>query len=637
MPYLEEFHLIKVWRRPDGNRWDRDCWWEIEALPFLEMISVLYESTDIDEDMDEQNLSDVDFMVKYNFEAFMQSLMQEKCQNSIQKLFGNTDPQNREQTIDLEVSVRHTNCIRVIRMNLGDSLYDLHLMIQKAVAFDNDHLFEFSIGSGMMKRTYVMSGYMNSGREFPVEETRISDLELSRGQKFTYLFDFGDMWWFDIKVLGIQEGIMEAPEVIKAVNDAPEQYPNYEEEMDEWMVEISDQIQISDILASIDDELIREGYAALTGMKDGVPKEAPAVMRQEMEKILLQKPDRMLTFMTEEMRKMLSDLLQNRWIDGSKRCMLVKLYSFGFCQLLEEDDYVVMVPEPVKEIYSPKIKTTGKKDKIVETAETFLRRCGVMEMGLLHSAVVGFVRSRISYEEFEYLVYSRLHYFGVYYCDCYDGVEYMSCYDRKMTQKILIERQKPENAVYDYPDFGKEDPQKQKEIPKALENWTEYVKFNLNIDWQTAQRLMMQIPAMAASGIIEKEEIVTAYKEIFRGTGSRVTKKAENLIYDLCTNMPLATKKGNTCLENCGIEKSDPDGSAKAKVNSNVAARPGKAENNLNRTTRAAEMEGNSGRVTKSRKTEDNLDSMENSGKTEGGEEAKSIQEEYIQLSIFDL
>ena len=42
---------------------------------------------------------------------------------------------------------------------------------------------------------------------------------------FTYLFDFGDQWQFDIKVMEIREGTVEKPELIKAVGDAPEQYP----------------------------------------------------------------------------------------------------------------------------------------------------------------------------------------------------------------------------------------------------------------------------------------------------------------------------------------------------------------------------------------------------------------------------
>ena len=224
---------------------------------------------------------------------------------------------------------------------------------------------------------------------------------------------------------------------------------------------------------------------------------------------------------------------------------------------------MIFVPASIKEIYSTQMKAAAKQDKIVETAEVFLGRCGVMETEILYSAVAGFLKSKISYEDFEFLVYSRLHYFGRYYCGCYDGTEYMSCYDTEMTQKILEEREKPENAVYDYPDFEKIYSKKMKESFKAMENWAEYVNFNLNIDWQTAQRLIMQIPAMAVSGVIETDAILAVYKEMLHGTGSRVTKKAERLIEELCTAMPLATQRGNTGLEEYDAEKNGLNEKAK--------------------------------------------------------------------------
>lgn len=631
MPYLEELSLIRVWEQPGSEDRDREAYWEIEALPLLEMVSDLYENTEIEEadieedaeieegadieedaDMDGLDAADPDTMIRCVYEAYTKKLLKEQPQGL--KLFESPNAQKQEQIIDLEISVRYTDCVRVIRMNLKDSLYDLHRMIQRAVEFDDDHLFEFYIGSGMLKRTYTLSEAMNTGKELSVEGTSLRALELCKGQKFTYLFDFGDMWWFDIKVLEIREGTVVAPQVIKAVNEAPQQYPDYEEmdygeedeeESDECKAEISDQVQISDILASIEDELIREEYAALMGVKNGLPKETPAVMRRDMERLLLQNPDRMLAFMTAEMRQLLSGLLRQEWIDRSEKCTLAKLYSFGFCQFPEEVEDVILVPETVKEIYLSKSKAANKNDKITETAEAFLGRCGVMEMQLLYPAVAGFLKSKITYEDFDYLIFSRLHYFGAYYCDCIDGTEYISCYDRDMTQKILAERKKPENAVFDYPDFEKICSSPNKEIPKALENWNEYVKWNMNIDWQTAESLLMQIPAMAASGIIPKEEIVAAYKEILRGTGSRVTKKAENLIGELCLGMPLATKKGNTGLEGHGSEA------------------PGSDDHGLGEAAKP-EKKGASNKAAKR-------------GKTQGGKGEKIIQEEYTQLSIFDM
>lgn len=471
--------------------------------------------------------------------------------------------------------MRYSDCIRVIRMNLYDSLYDLHRMIQKAVAFDDDHLFEFTVGSGMMKRSYTMSDAMSSEGGLPVEETRLGDLELRRGQNFTYLFDFGDSWWFDIKVLEIRDGMVEEPEVIKAVNAAPEQYPDYEEDMEEWQVEISDSVRISDILSSIEDDLIRDEYAALTGIKSGVSKESPAFMRQGMERILLENPDRMLTFMTKEMREKLAELLRQEWIDVSERCTLAMLYAFGFCRLPEEGEYEISVPGPIKEIYLPKLKTAGKKDKIAEAAEVFLRRCGVMEMQCLYADVTKFLKRKIARDDFDFLVYSRLSYFGAYYSDRYQDTEYMSCYDREMTQKILAERLKPENAAFDYPDFGELYSGKLKELPEALKNWIEYVRFNLNIDWLTSMSLAEQIPIMAVSGILGKEEIVAEYKEMLRGSGSRVTKKAEDLIGKLCTSMPLATKKGNIVQEDYSTK---PNAAGSGIKTQNTDSRKGSVE-----------------------------------------------------------
>ena len=69
---------------------------------------------------------------------------------------------------------------------------------------------------------------MTNGEELSVKDTELGMLELRKGQSFSYLFDFGDMWWFDIKVLEIKEGNVVFPQLTKAVNPAPEQYPVWE-------------------------------------------------------------------------------------------------------------------------------------------------------------------------------------------------------------------------------------------------------------------------------------------------------------------------------------------------------------------------------------------------------------------------
>ncbi len=113
-----------------------------------------------------------------------------------------------------------------------------------------------------------------------------------------------------------------------------------------------------------------------------------------MARILLENPDRMLLFMTAEMRKVLSRQQQG-WIDSGEKCVLAKLYSFGFCRLPEINRDVISVPEGIREIYFSKLKSTGEKDKIADAAEVFLRRCGVMETQFLYEAVTRFMKCRI--------------------------------------------------------------------------------------------------------------------------------------------------------------------------------------------------------------------------------------------------
>lgn len=130
----------------------------------------------------------------------------------------------REKSVELSVSVRHGKCTRVIRMNLSDSLFDLHEVIQKSVDFDDDHLFAFYVGKGILEKTYMPEDTITSERELGVEETCLGDLDLKKGKKFSYLFDFGDMWWFDIQVLQIYEERVIKPMIIKKQGKAPEQY-----------------------------------------------------------------------------------------------------------------------------------------------------------------------------------------------------------------------------------------------------------------------------------------------------------------------------------------------------------------------------------------------------------------------------
>jgi len=117
------------------------------------------------------------------------------------------------------------NCWRCIRLSSHFTLYDLHEAIQKAFAFEDDHMYAFFMDG--KKWSSNRAFYSPDAEEtLVVTEARLGDLELSVGQKFIYLFDFGDEWEFAVTVKEIQpiDTHLEEPQVIASKGKSPEQY-----------------------------------------------------------------------------------------------------------------------------------------------------------------------------------------------------------------------------------------------------------------------------------------------------------------------------------------------------------------------------------------------------------------------------
>ena len=114
---------------------------------------------------------------------------------------------------------------RKISLSHKHTLKDLHTVIQEAFRFDNDHLYEFYIG-GNQKTGKPICCEDAQSEGVTAEETKIADLELYKGQKILYLFDFGDQWRFDIELIGIDKEVplLLKPMITETKGKAPEQY-----------------------------------------------------------------------------------------------------------------------------------------------------------------------------------------------------------------------------------------------------------------------------------------------------------------------------------------------------------------------------------------------------------------------------
>jgi hypothetical protein len=111
-------------------------------------------------------------------------------------------------------------------------LNDLHNAIQKALNFDNDHLYSFFMDA----KRYSKHAYHSPMRdEGPfTDEVTIGELGLYESQKILYFFDYGDSWEFEVQLLKINEDEIspEKPKVIEVKGKAPRQY-RYDDDDDD--------------------------------------------------------------------------------------------------------------------------------------------------------------------------------------------------------------------------------------------------------------------------------------------------------------------------------------------------------------------------------------------------------------------
>ena len=116
------------------------------------------------------------------------------------------------------------------------NLYDLAGAIVWVFGFDFDHAFGFysklteHVFDSPVK--YELFSDMGESSARSVKRTRIIDAFPAIGTKMTFLFDYGDNWQFQIELIGQsrKEPRVRYPRLLKAIGEAPEQYPDPDDE-----------------------------------------------------------------------------------------------------------------------------------------------------------------------------------------------------------------------------------------------------------------------------------------------------------------------------------------------------------------------------------------------------------------------
>jgi hypothetical protein len=122
---------------------------------------------------------------------------------------------------------------RDVEIAEDQTLEDLHLMIQRAYEWGDDHLYSFFMsGQAMDRGSEVGSPWSETRRH--THQVKMGDLELEVHQRFLYYFDYGDSHEFDVQVLRIDLAAAgKYPRIVARQGQAPPQYPDYDEETGE--------------------------------------------------------------------------------------------------------------------------------------------------------------------------------------------------------------------------------------------------------------------------------------------------------------------------------------------------------------------------------------------------------------------
>lgn len=96
---------------------------------------------------------------------------------------------------------------RKIALSGEHALEDLHLAIQDAFRFDNDHLYAFFMDGKRWPKDAFYHPHCDEGPY--ADQISLGEMELVLGKEFLYLFDFGDEWHFWIELLEIRKGKSE--------------------------------------------------------------------------------------------------------------------------------------------------------------------------------------------------------------------------------------------------------------------------------------------------------------------------------------------------------------------------------------------------------------------------------------------
>jgi hypothetical protein len=133
----------------------------------------------------------------------------------------------RKYTFKIYPAGRSREAYRVIEMSGEKTLDNLCEFILETFDFIHEHLYEFCMDNRMYSEYSYEYDPQDGG---PSTDIKIDKLELEKGQKFLFHYDYGDDWMFTINVQKIEETDDLIKSTLIRAKGEVEQYPSW----DDW-------------------------------------------------------------------------------------------------------------------------------------------------------------------------------------------------------------------------------------------------------------------------------------------------------------------------------------------------------------------------------------------------------------------
>ncbi len=151
----------------------------------------------------------------------------EKLRALFEKQYGTmeeTEHTDAHTPLIYKISVSlEAGCYRHIVIDADATLFELHRAIISAFSFEDNHAHAFFMTNQAWDDRDAYFCDMIEEEELYTTEHTVHQT-LREGQKFLYIFDFGDEWRFHCKVLSVKEGTCGKARVVRSVGESPEQY-----------------------------------------------------------------------------------------------------------------------------------------------------------------------------------------------------------------------------------------------------------------------------------------------------------------------------------------------------------------------------------------------------------------------------